>query len=107
MKRHSIFAVVSIVTALCAAAAEAPPSPLVVLSQQAPNAAEWVLAPLDQAVPPDIRQNLTFLREDLLDEGTGKADDALQAYKLGHQLCNTLLAALDERAKALVRAGVT
>jgi len=57
------------------------------LTKQVPNAIEWVLAPLEQAVPGDIRQNLTFLREDLLDEGeTPKASP--DAYKLGAQISN-------------------
>ncbi|MBE2287225.1 MAG: DUF1080 domain-containing protein, partial [Prosthecobacter sp.] len=40
-----------------------------VIKDQGPNATEWALTPLDEAIPADIRQNLTFLREDLLDEG--------------------------------------
>ena len=75
------------------------------LSVQAPNASAWVLAPLDQSVASDIRQNLTYLREDLFDEAKGKPKASPEAYKLGGQLCNTMIAALDERDQALVRAG--
>ena len=85
--------------------AEVNPSPTKILSTQAPNAIAWALSPLDQAVPGDIRQNLTYLREDLLDEGKAAPKAGVDAYKLGAQLCNNLLAALDERDGALVRAG--
>ena len=74
------------------------------LTKQAPNAIEWALAPLDQAVPGDVRQNLTFLREDLLDEAKiPKASP--EAYKLGAQICNTLLDALEERSQTLACTG--
>jgi hypothetical protein len=76
-----------------------------VLKEQAPNAIEWALAPLEQAVPGDIRQNLTFLREDLLDEGKQQPKANAAAYTLGSQICNTLLATLEERNQTLVRAG--
>ena len=75
------------------------------LSQQAPNASAWVLAPLDAGVPPDIRQNVTYLREDLLDEAAKKPKASPEAYKVGEQLCNTMIAALDERDRTLARAG--
>jgi hypothetical protein len=74
-------------------------------SQLAPNASEWVLAALDEDVPPNVRQNLTYLREDLLDEYKQKPNASQQAYKLAHQLCSTMIAALDEREQTLVRAG--
>ena len=76
-----------------------------VLKEQAPNAIEWALAPLDQAVPGDIRQNLTFLREDLLDEGKQKPKASATAYTLGSQLCNAVLAILEERTQTQSRAG--
>jgi len=75
------------------------------LSQQAPNAIEWALAPLDQSVPGDIRQNLTTLREDLLDEAKANPKAGPEAYAAGRQLCDTLMAALDERDATLVRVG--
>jgi len=87
--------------------AKSSPSVIEILSEQAPNALEWALAPLDQKTPPDIRQNLTFLREDLLDEAAKKPTAGADAYKLGQQLCDDLLATLDERDKALVHAGYT
>jgi hypothetical protein len=76
-----------------------------VLKEQAPNAIEWALAPLDQAVPGDIRQNLTFLREDVLDEAQLKPKTARESYALGSQICNALLAIFEERNQTLVRAG--
>jgi len=82
-------------------------SPLTVLSQQAPNASAWVLSPLEEPLMPDIRQNLTFLREDLIDEGKAKPAASLEAYRIGYQLCNSILAALDQRDEAVVQAGLT
>lgn len=76
-----------------------------VLKDQAPNAIEWALAPLERAVPEDIRQSLTFLREDLLDEAAQKPKAPGEAYALGSQLCGTLLSVLEERSQARVRAG--
>jgi hypothetical protein len=56
---------------------------------------------------PDIRQNLTLLRENLLDEAAQKPAAGAEAYRLGRELCAALIGALDERDKALVRAGYT
>ncbi len=84
----------------------APNQPLLeTFSQLAPNASAWVLAALDEGVPPNVRQNLTYLREDLLDEYKQKPKASQDAYKLAHQLCSTMIAALDERDQTLVRAG--
>ncbi|MEQ1751981.1 MAG: hypothetical protein ABL974_21345 [Prosthecobacter sp.] len=94
-------------TPLSLSAADPAPSPLIILAQETPNASAWVLASLDEAVPADIRQNLTLLREDLLDEGKTTPRTSLDAYRSGYQLCNTLIMALDERDKALVKAGVS
>jgi hypothetical protein len=92
-------------------APNATPSPdhtfVEILSEQAPNSLEWALAPLDRTTPRDVRQNLTYLREDLLDEAAKKPAAGADAYKLGQQLCDDLIATLDERDKALVRAGYT
>jgi hypothetical protein len=76
-----------------------------VLSKQALNASEWVVAPLEQAIPNDIRKYLTSLREDLLDEGKAQPEQNREPYKLGYQLCDRMIAALDEREQTLVRAG--
>jgi hypothetical protein len=56
-------------------------------------------------VPTDIRRNLTFLREDLLDEAKSASPTAAPSFKLGNDLCNALIAALDEREETSVRAG--
>lgn len=76
-----------------------------VIKDQGPNATEWALTPLDEAIPSDIRQNLTFLREDLLDEGAKAAKSTPEAYKLASDYCDKLLAALDQRELARVNAG--
>lgn len=81
------------------------PSPLKMLSQEALNATDWTLAPLDQSVPGDIRRNLTALREDLLDEAKAKPAAGPEAYAIGRQLCDALIAVLDERDSTLVRFG--
>jgi hypothetical protein len=78
-----------------------------VLKDQGPNALEWALAPLDQPLPPDIRQNLTYLREDLLDEAKQKPKAGANAYTLGCQLCDKLLIAIQQRGQASVQAGYT
>ncbi|MFN0078531.1 MAG: family 16 glycoside hydrolase [Prosthecobacter sp.] len=76
-----------------------------VIKDQGPNATEWALTPLDEAIPADIRQNLTFLREDLLDEGKKAAKSSPEAYKLATDYCDKLLAALSQREIARVQAG--
>jgi len=85
--------------------AESAPACIDILKAQALNAKEWALAPLDETVPSDIRQNLTLLREDLVDEGKAKPRAPIAAYSAAWQLCNALLGALDERDKARVAAG--
>jgi len=76
-----------------------------VVKDQGPNAAEWALAALDEAIPTDIRQNLALLREDLLDEGAKGAKAGSEAYQLASDYCDKLLAALDQRDLARVNAG--
>lgn len=78
-----------------------------VVKDQGPNATEWALTPLEEAIPGDIRQNLTYLREDLLDESkkSPKADAA--AYTLASDYCDKILTALDQRDLARVNAGFT
>jgi hypothetical protein len=87
--------------------APAPENLVKILSEQAPNALEWALAPLNRTAPRDIRENLTLLREDLLDEGAKKPMGSAETYKLGAELCNELIGTFDERDKMLVRAGYT
>ncbi len=81
------------------------PSPRVVLSREALNASAWALSGLDETVPPDIRQNVIYLREALLDESKSATKAGAPSYKLGSELCNSLIATLDERDAARVRAG--
>ena len=80
---------------------------LLLLSQQAPNAASWAVAPLEHMISPEIRPNLTFLREDLLDEGKERPEAELVTYRHGYQLCGSIIAALDERDDFVARAGLT
>ena len=88
-----------------------PPTPnqsrLEILSRQALNAEDWAVAPLDESIPAGVRGNLIALREDLADEGKKKPKAGVEAYSLGFQLCNTMIQALDERGRTLVRAGFT
>lgn len=78
---------------------------LQVLSQQGPSLSSWVLAPIDRSIPDAIRQNLTFMREGLVDEGKARPQASLEAYRVAYQLCSSLIAALDEREKMLLKAG--
>lgn len=78
-----------------------------VLKDQGLNAMEWALAPLDQPTPPNIRQNLIYLREDLLDESKQNPKGSSDAYALAAQFCQKILAALAERSQAGVLAGYT
>lgn len=83
----------------------APSNLLPNFSRQVPNISAWLLAPLDQTVPEDVRQNLTYLREDIADEARVKSAAERPAYNAAYQLCNTLLAVLDERTQTAARAG--
>lgn len=76
-----------------------------VIKDQGPNATEWALTPLGEAIPADIRQNITLLREDLLDEGKKAPKASAEAYKLASNYCDKVLATLDQRELARVNAG--
>ncbi len=71
----------------------------------APNTSAWVLAPLDQEVPKNIRQNLMYLREDLRDEYKQKPQAGAAVYDLAEKLCSAMITVLDERDQTLIRAG--
>jgi hypothetical protein len=87
-------------------ATPAPPSRLhPSFSRQVPNISAWLLTPLDQPVPDDVRQNLTYLREDIADEARVKSAAERPAYNAAYQLCNTLLSVLDERTQTAAKAG--
>ena len=74
------------------------------LTKQAPNAIEWALAPLDQAVPVDVRQNLTFLSEDVKTETQDNLK--LSATRdAGVKLCEAIIGVLDERKLTRAKAG--
>lgn len=76
-----------------------------VIREQGPNAVEWTLAPLDEPVPPNIRQNLMYLREDLLDEAKAAPKAPVAAYTQASGYCDKILQALDIREQARVQAG--
>lgn len=76
-----------------------------IIQEQGPNATEWALTPLDESIPGDIRQNLTYLREDLLDEAKKNPKAAAAAYTLASDYCDKILNALDQRDLARVNAG--
>lgn len=76
-----------------------------VIKDQGPNATEWALAPLGETIPADIRQNLVFLREDLLDEGKKAPKANAEAYKIASDYCDKLLATLSQREMTRVQAG--
>ncbi len=78
-----------------------------VIKDQGPNATEWALTPLAEPIPGDIRQNLTYLREDLLDESKKRPKAAAEAYTLASDYCDKILNALDQRDLARVNAGFT
>jgi hypothetical protein len=77
------------------------------LTQQGPNLVSWALAPLDEAVPREIRENLTLLIEDLRDEAKKHPTASAGAYDAGDRFCSALIAVLDERERQRVRAGYT
>jgi serine/threonine protein kinase len=81
------------------------PSVIEVFSRESQNLMAWVLSPLEEAVPPDIRQKLTYVREDLIDEGKTKPTSSLDAYRAAYYLCEVLLTALNERDQTRVAAG--
>ncbi|MEZ5385378.1 MAG: hypothetical protein R3F13_07680 [Prosthecobacter sp.] len=76
-----------------------------VIRQQGPNAAEWAFTPLDRPIPADIRQNLTYLREDLLDEAAKAPKSSTAAYTQASDYCDKLLAAFSQREIARLQAG--
>jgi hypothetical protein len=78
-----------------------------VIKDQGPNATEWALTPLEEAIPGGIRQNLTYLREDLLDEAKKSPKGSTDAYALASDYCDKILKALDQRDLARVNAGYT
>ncbi|HEY1053302.1 MAG TPA: hypothetical protein VGE39_26205, partial [Prosthecobacter sp.] len=83
--------------------APAPPPVIEVFTREAQNLISWAMAPLDEPLPQDIRRNLTFIREDLVDEGKARPAASLDAYREAYYLCEELLSALDSRDQA--RAG--
>jgi hypothetical protein len=76
-----------------------------VFSRESQNLIAWALSPLEAEIPADIRQNLTFIREDLIDEGKAKPSASIDAYRAAFYLCEDLLTALNERDKARAAAG--
>lgn len=75
------------------------------LAAEAPNLTAWALLPLEETVPEDLRQKVTYLREDLIDEGKSRPAADLDAYRAGVALCESLLTAMNVRESARVTAG--
>ena len=107
MKRFAcrLFSVLVLTCTLSVTYAATTPSVHETLRKEALNISAWALSALDETVPPDIRRNLTFLREDLLDEGKSAPPTSEESYKLGTALCDLLIVALDEHDQAAVKAG--
>ena len=83
-----------------------PPTPLIeVFTREAQNLIAWALSPLEESVPAELRQKLTFIREDLIDEGKSKPAASINAYREAYYLCESILTALNERDKARAAAG--
>jgi hypothetical protein len=70
--------------------------PLDVLSSQAPNAIAWLTSSLEVPLPRELRENISVLREDILDKGT---DDPASkaAYNAAAVLCKAMMTAIDYR----------
>ncbi len=100
MKRNLVFLVLIIISTFASAQ-----SARETLSSEAPNVIIWMQVELNKSVPSNIRMNLTYLREDLLDEGKANPKASPTTFELGRQLCNALIAALDEHDQAAIRAG--
>ena len=106
MKRSAHFLAGLFVASLSLASTiHAAPSARETLSREALNASAWATAGLDVTVPPDIRRNLTFLREDLLDEAKSAPPTSAVSYKLGTDLCNALILAIEDHNQTAVKAG--
>jgi hypothetical protein len=87
--------------------ARADQSAIELLSKQGLNAMNWAFAPLERAVPPDVRENLIFLKESLLDSAAKGPAANPAACNLGARYCDALIAVLAERDATLARAGAS
>ncbi len=92
---------------LTVSAAPTGPGQLKLLSEQFPNAKEWVLARLDLAVPGSIGDKIGALKAALEAEATLNAQDkaAQEDYRIGVSLCDALSATLKVRGEAFQKAG--
>ncbi len=82
------------------ATASSSPAVIEVFTREAQNLISWAVAPLEASIPEDVSRNLTFIREDLIDEGKAKPAASLDAYREAYYLCEELQTALDSRRQA-------
>ena len=69
------------------------------IAETGPATTGSVLVPLDAKQPPSVRAGITALREKLLDEAAKTPASSPEVYKVAVTLCDSWLAALDEREK--------
>ncbi|HEV7403528.1 MAG TPA: hypothetical protein VGO11_11395 [Chthoniobacteraceae bacterium] len=84
--------------------APAGPTSLEILREQGPNIMNWTMAPIDVALPAGFRDNVTQLREGLLDEAAKGSRANPAACQAGARFCDNLLAALSERETKISQA---
>ncbi|HWB59006.1 MAG TPA: hypothetical protein VG733_05920, partial [Chthoniobacteraceae bacterium] len=77
----------------------APASAIDTIAETGPATTGSVLVPLDTKQPPSVRADITALREKLLDEAAKTPASSPDTYKVAVALCDSWLAALDERDK--------
>lgn len=83
----------------------AAPTVIEVFTREAQNLIAWAVAPLETTIPADVGRNITFIREDLIDEGRAKPVATLAAYRAAYYLCEELQNALQAREQARVAYG--
>ncbi|HWB58667.1 MAG TPA: hypothetical protein VG733_04210, partial [Chthoniobacteraceae bacterium] len=89
------------IAAQSVAAPAAPASAIDTIADTAPATTTSVLVPLDAKQPPSVRAGITTLREKLLDEAAKAPASSPDTYKVAVALCDSWLAALDERDKTV------
>jgi hypothetical protein len=67
------------------------------------NITNFILAPLDQIPPDDLRNKVVRLKEGLKDEATTDPQAVPAAYAIGASLCDTLVGSLEQRENYIRR----
>lgn len=83
--------------------ANAPESRIAELIERKNTIVEDVFGPLDKPVPTSMREYISDLRENLLDECAKQPVASSRAYDLGSRFCNALISAFDEREALAAR----